>query len=57
MHDSEESKMTRFVSGLRREIQYIVELYEYFSLEKLVHLAIQVESQVLKKNIFKKCSQ
>jgi len=49
--------MTRFVSGLRREIQYIVELYEYFSLEKLVHLAIQVESQVLKKNIFKKCSQ
>ena len=29
MHDSEESKITRFVSGLRREIQDIVELYEY----------------------------
>jgi len=28
MHDSEESKMARFVSGLRREIQDIVELYE-----------------------------
>jgi len=26
MHDSEESKIARFVSGLRREIQDIVEL-------------------------------
>jgi len=53
MHDSEESKITRFVSDLRREIQDIVELYEYFSLEKLVHLAIKVESQILKKTTFK----
>ena len=53
MHDSEESKIVRFVSGLRREIQAIVELYEYSSLEKLVHLAIKVESQVLKKTTFK----
>jgi len=29
MHESEESKMARFVSGLRREIQDVVELYEY----------------------------
>ena len=27
MHDSEKSKITRFLSGLRREIQDIVELY------------------------------
>jgi len=53
MHDSEESKIARFVSSLRREIQDIVELYEYFFLEKLVHLAIKVESQVLKKTSFK----
>jgi len=53
MHDSEESKIARFVSGLRREIQYIVELYEYSSLEKVVHLAIKVESQLLKKTNFK----
>jgi len=53
MHESEESKITRFVSGLRREIQNVVELYEYTSLEKLVHLAIKVESQILKKNTFK----
>jgi len=53
MHDSEESKIDRFVSGLRREIQDIVELCEYSSLEKLVDLAIKVESQVLKKTSLK----
>ena len=36
MHESEESKIARFVNGLRREIQDVVELYEYYSLEKLV---------------------
>jgi len=53
MHESEESKMARFVSGLRRDIQDVLELYEYSSLEKLVHLAIKVESQISKKNSFK----
>jgi len=50
MHESEQSKMARFVSRLRREIQYVVKLYEYSSLEKLVHLAIKVETQLSKKN-------
>jgi len=40
MHENEESKIARFVSGLRRDIQNVVELYEYTSLEKFVHLAI-----------------
>jgi len=53
MHESEESKMARFVSGLRREIQDVVELYAYSSLEKLVHLAIKVESQLSKKTHLK----
>ena len=53
MHDNEEPKIARFVIGLRREIQDIVELYEYSSLKKVVHLAIKVESQVLKKITFK----
>jgi len=34
MHDNEESKIAKFVSDLRREIQDIVELYEYSSLKK-----------------------
>jgi len=53
MHDNEESKITRFVIGLRREIQDIVELYEYCSLKKVVHLTIKVESQLLKKTTSK----
>jgi len=53
MHESEESKIARFVSGLRREIQDVVELYEYSSLEKLVHLVIKVESQLSKKTHLK----
>jgi len=53
MHESEESKMARFVSALKRDIQDVVELHEYSSLEKLVHLAIKVESQISKKNCFK----
>ena len=53
MDESEESKMARFVRGLRRDIQDVVELYEYTSLKKLVHLAIKVESQISKKKSFK----
>jgi len=53
MHENEESKIARFVSGLRREIQDVVELYEYSFLEKLVHLAIKVESHFLKKTSLK----
>jgi len=53
MDESEESKIARFVSGLRREIQGVVELHEYSSLEKLVHLAIKVESQLSKKTHLK----
>jgi len=54
MHESEESKMARFVSGLKRDIQDMVELHEYSSLENLVHLAIKVESQLSKKASFQK---
>jgi len=53
MLENEKSKITRFVSGIRREIQDMVELYEYSSLEKLVHLAIKDESQLLKNTHFK----
>jgi len=48
MHDNEESKIAKFVSGLRREIKDFVELHEYSSLKKVVHLAIKVESHLLK---------
>ena len=49
IHDNEEFKIAKFVSGLGREIKDLVELYEYSSLKKVIHLAIKVESQLLKK--------
>jgi len=52
MHESDEAKMA-IVSGLRRDIQDVVELYGYSSLENLVHVAIKVECQIAKKNSFK----
>jgi len=48
MHDNEEFKIVKFVSGLRREIKDFVELHEYSSLKKVVHLVIKVKSHLLK---------
>jgi len=53
IHENEEAKMARFVSGLRRDIQDVVELHQYSSLQNLVHLAIKVEAQISKKNALK----
>ena len=48
MHANEESKTKWFVRGLQRDIRDFVELNEYSSLKKVVHLAIKVESYLLK---------
>jgi len=48
IHVNEESKIKRVVSGLRREIKYLVKLHECSSLKEVVHLAIKVESHLLK---------
>jgi len=53
MDESEEAMIARFVSGLRRDIQDVVELKVYSSLGSLVHLTMKVESQLAKKNAFK----
>ena len=53
LKESEEAMIARFGSGLRRDIQDIVELQEYSSLGSLVHLAMKVEAQLAKKNAFK----
>ena len=52
MRESEEAMIARFVSGLRKDIQDIVELQEYSSLGSLVHLSMKVETQLAKKNAF-----
>ena len=38
MDESEEAKIAQFVSGLRRDIQDVVELQEYSSFVNVVHL-------------------
>ena len=40
---SQEATMARFLHGLNRGIQDIVELHHYTSLEDLIHQAIKVE--------------
>jgi len=47
--ESEEDKVGKFVSGLKREIQDVVELYLHSTLDKNLHLALKVESQLKKK--------
>jgi len=44
--ESEEEKVARFVSGLIREVQDVVELYEYSTLDKILHLALSVWAMV-----------
>ena len=44
--ESEDKKVARFVSGLRRKVQDVVELYEYSTLDKI---SLKVESQLKKK--------
>ena len=51
-----QEKVARFVNGLRRDIQDLVELYEYSSLDKVLHLAIKVETQLQKKKEAKRSS-
>jgi len=48
--------MARFLHGLNREIQDIIELHNYASLEDLIHQAINVEHQLKRKQIYKKSS-
>ena len=51
---SQEATMARFLHGLNRDIQDIVVLHHYVSLEDLIHQAIKVEQQLKRKQIYKK---
>ena len=46
--------MSRFLHGLNREIQDILELYSYHTLEDLVHKATKVEQQVKRRGATKR---
>ncbi|RDX70810.1 hypothetical protein CR513_49910, partial [Mucuna pruriens] len=44
--ETQETIMTRFLHGLNRDIQDIMELHDYTSISTLVHQASKVESQL-----------
>ena len=44
--EDREATMARFLAGLNREIQNLVELQHYVELEDMVHMAIKIENQV-----------
>ena len=56
IEESQEATMARFLHGLNREIQDIIELHHYASLEDLIHKAIKVEQQLKRKQTYKKSS-
>ena len=46
IEEDREATMVRFLEGLNREIQNLVELQHYVELEDMVHMAIKIENQV-----------
>ena len=44
--EDREATMARFLAGLNREIQNLVELQHYVELEDMVHMAIKIENQL-----------
>ena len=54
IEESQEATMARFLQGLNREIQDIIELHHYASLEDLIYQAIKVEQQLKRNQTYKK---
>ena len=48
--------MARFLNGLNREIQVVVEMHHYETLEDLIHQATKVEQQLKRRNAYRKSS-
>ena len=42
----QEATMARFLAGLNREIQNVVELQHYVKMEDMLHMAIKVQKQL-----------
>ena len=46
IEEDREATMARFLAGLNREIQNVVELQHYVELEDMLHMGIKIENQV-----------
>ena len=56
IEEDREATMARFLAGLNREIQNVVELQHYVELEDMVHMTIKIENQVKRKGSSSTCS-
>ena len=56
IEEDREATMARFLAGLNREIQNLVELQHYVELEDMVHMAIKIENQVKRRGNSNTCS-
>src|SRR5262249_12896043 len=50
VEENREATMARFLVGLNKEIQNVVELQHYVEIEDMVHMAIKVENQLKRKS-------
>ena len=55
IEEDREDTMARFLAGLNREIQNVVELQHYVELEDMVHMAIKIENQVKRRGSSNTC--
>ena len=57
IEEDREATMARFLAGLNRQIQNVVELQHYVELEDMVHMAIKIENQVKRRDSTNTCSE
>ncbi|XP_028216647.1 uncharacterized protein LOC114398673 [Glycine soja] len=56
IEETNEATMARYLNGLNREIQDVVELQSYNNMDELIHRAVKVEQQLKRKQTYKKTS-
>ena len=55
IEEDREATMARFLAGLNKQIQNVVELQHYVELENMVHMAIKTENQVKRRENTNTC--
>ena len=55
--EDQEATMVRFLAGLNRHIQNVVELQHYVEFEDMVHMTIKIENQVKRRDNSNTCSE
>ena len=54
IEETNEATMARFMNGLNRDIQDVVELQSYNNMDELIHRAVKVEQNLKRKQTYKK---